>query len=158
MIVFNLQCAKQHVFESWFKDSAAYERQAKRGLVACPYCGSAKVEKALMAPRLSGTKKSRKAKQDAAPLPVASGPVALGPDPATEKAAELHRQLSQLRQHIEANFDPVGDNFAEEARKIHYGEVEQRNIYGRTTAEEAQELAEEGVEFAPVPWVPDKNA
>jgi hypothetical protein len=153
MILFDLQCAKKHVFESWFKDSAAYERQAKRGLVACPYCGSAKVEKALMAPRLSGTKKNRKKTPDA----VAS-PVAVAADPATEKAAEFHRQLAQLRQHIETNFDPVGDRFAEEARKIHYGEVEQRNIYGRTTAQEAQELAEEGVEFAPVPWLPDKNA
>lgn len=153
MILFDLQCAKKHVFESWFKDGAAYERQAKRGLVTCPYCGSAKVEKALMAPRLSGTKKSRKKTADAAATPVAQAA-----DPTTEKAVELHRQLAQLRQHIEANFDPVGDKFAEEARKIHYGEVEQRNIYGRTSAEEAQALAEEGVEFAPVPWLPDKNA
>ena len=153
MILFDLQCARKHVFESWFKDGAAYERQAKRGLVTCPYCGSAKVEKALMAPRLSGTKKSRKKTPE-----IAAPPVAVAADPATEKAAELHRQLAQLRQHIEANFDPVGDRFAEEARKIHYGEAEQRNIYGRTTAEEARELAEEGVEFAPVPWLPDKNA
>jgi hypothetical protein len=157
MILFDLQCAKKHVFESWFKDGAAYERQAKRGLVTCPYCGSAKVEKALMAPRLAGTKKSRK-KTPAAAADAAASPVAVAANPATEKAAELHRQLAQLRQHIETNFDPVGDKFAEEARKIHYGEAEQRNIYGRTTDEEAQELAEEGVEFAPVPWLPDKNA
>lgn len=153
MILFDLQCAKKHVFESWFKDSAAYVRQAKRGLVTCPYCGSAKVEKALMAPRLAGTKKSRKKTAE-----ISASPVAVAASPATEKAAELHRQLAQLRQHVETNFDPVGDKFAEEARKIHYGEAEQRNIYGRTTAEEAQELADEGVEFAPVPWLPDKNA
>ncbi len=153
MILFDLQCAKKHVFESWFKDSAAYERQAKRGLVTCPYCGSSKVEKALMAPRLAGTKKSRKKALDVAALPAV-----VAANPATEKAAELHRKLAQLREHIETNFDPVGDRFAEEARKIHYGESEQRNIYGRTTAEEAQELAEEGVEFAPVPWLPDRNA
>lgn len=153
MIVFNLQCAKKHSFESWFKDGAAFERQAKRGLVECPYCGSNKVEKALMAPRLSGTKKSRKRADAPENLPAA-----LGPDPATAKAAELHRQMAELRQHIEKNFDPVGDKFAEEARKIHYGEIEKRNIYGQTSAQEAQELLDEGIEFAPVPWVPDKNA
>jgi hypothetical protein len=153
MIVFNLQCAKKHGFESWFKDGAAFERQAKRGLVECPYCGSNKVEKALMAPRLSGTKKSRKRADAPENLPAA-----LGPDPATAKAAELHRQMAELRQHIEKNFDPVGDKFAEEARKIHYGEIEKRNIYGQTSAQEAQELLDEGIEFAPVPWVPDKNA
>ena len=153
MILFDLQCAKKHVFESWFKDGSAYERQAKRGLVTCPYCGSAKVQKALMAPRLSGTGKSPKTKPE-----ISAQPVAVAADPATEKAAELHRQLAQLRRHIETNFDPVGDKFAEEARKIHYGEVAQRGIYGRPTAEEAQALADEGVEFAPVPWLPDKNA
>jgi hypothetical protein len=153
MILFDLQCAKKHVFESWFKDSAAYERQAKRGLVTCPYCGSAKVEKALMAPRLSGTRKSRKAKPEGS-----ASPVAVAADPTTENAAELHRQLAQLRRHIETNFDAVGDRFAEEARKIHYGEVAQRSIYGRTTAEEARALEEEGVEFAPVPWLPDNDA
>lgn len=153
MIVFNLQCAKKHQFESWFKDSAAFERQAKRSLVECPYCGSNKVEKALMAPRLSGTKKTRKRSDAPENLPAA-----LGPDPATAKAAELHRQMAELRQHIEKNFDPVGDKFAEEARKIHYGETEKRNIYGQTSAQEAQELLDEGIEFAPVPWVPDKNA
>lgn len=152
MIVFNLQCAKKHQFESWFKDSAAFDRQAKRGLVECPYCGSGKVEKALMAPRLSGTKKSRKRAEPE------NLPTALGPDPATAKAAELHRQMAELRQHIEANFDAVGDKFAEEARKIHYGETERRNIYGQTSAQEAQELLDEGIEFAPVPWAPDKNA
>jgi hypothetical protein len=153
MIVFNLQCAKKHQFESWFKDSAAFERQAKRSLVECPYCGSNKVEKALMAPRLSGTKKTRKRGDVPENLPAA-----LGPDAATAKAAELHRQMAELRQHIEKNFDPVGDKFAEEARKIHYGETEKRNIYGQTSAQEAQELLDEGIEFAPVPWVPDKNA
>jgi len=152
MIVFNLQCAKKHRFESWFKDGAAFERQAKRGLVECPYCGSAKVEKALMAPRLAGTKKSRK-RADPENLPAA-----MGPDHATAKAADLHRQMAELRRHIETNFDAVGDKFAEEARKIHYGETEKRNIYGRTSAQEAQELLDEGIEFAPVPWVPDKNA
>ena len=159
MIVFNLQCPKRHAFESWFKDNAAFERQSKRGLVECPFCGSAKIKKALMAPRLAGTKKSRK--RDAGlPLPAAApaGPMALGDDPATAKAAELYGQLVELRKHIEKNFEPVGDKFAEEARKIHYGETEKRNIYGQASAEEAQELAEEGVEIAPVPWVPDKNA
>jgi hypothetical protein len=151
MIVFDLVCHKGHGFESWFKDGAAFQRQSKRGLVECPVCGSGKVEKALMAPRLSGTKKSRKA-QPAATLP-ATQPAAMGSDPAVARAAELYKELGKLRDHVEKNFEHVGENFAEEARKIHYGERERRDIYGEASAEDAQALAEEGVEVARIPWV-----
>ncbi len=152
MIVFGLKCHKGHGFESWFKDGAAFERQSKRGLVECPVCGSAKVKKDLMAPRLSGTKKSRKT-----PAP-ATAPAAMGSDPALAKAAELQRELSKLRRHVETNFEHVGDRFAEEARKIHYGESKRRDIYGEATSEEAQALAEEGVEVARIPWVRGNDA
>ncbi len=152
MIVFGLKCQKGHGFESWFKDGAAFERQSKRGLVECPVCGSTKVKKELSAPRLAGTKKSRKA---AAP---AASPAAMGDDPALAKAAELQRELSKLRQHVEKNFEHVGERFAEEARKIHYGETKRRDIYGEATSEEAKALAEEGVEVAQIPWVRGNDA
>ena len=153
MIVFNLNCHKGHGFESWFKDSAAFERQSKRGLVECPACGSSKVAKALMAPRLAGTKKSRKALAAAAPAQVA-----MGNDPAVAQAAEIHKQLAKLRSHVEKNFEHVGEKFAEEARKIHYGETEHRDIYGEASNDEAQALAEEGVEIARIPWVRTSDA
>ncbi|MBI3503733.1 MAG: DUF1178 family protein [Proteobacteria bacterium] len=154
MIVFNLQCHKGHGFESWFKDGAAFERQSKRKLVECPACGSSKVEKALMAPRLSGTKKTRKASTAVAAPDV----VAMGNDPAVAKAVELQKELAKLRAHVEKNFEHVGDRFAEEARKIHYGETGHRDIYGEATAEEAKDLAEEGVEVARIPWVRGNDA
>jgi hypothetical protein len=150
MIVFGLRCRKGHGFESWFKDGASFERQAKRGLVECPVCGDAKIEKALMAPRLAGTKKSRKA--EAAPGP-ASVPVAFGADPATARAAELHKELGKLREHVEKNYENVGKDFAEQARAMHYGEKPRKDIYGDTTPDEAQALLEEGVPVARVPWV-----
>ncbi len=155
MIVFNLQCHKGHGFESWFKDGAAFERQSKRKLVECPACGSVKVEKALMAPRLSGTKKSRKVA--AAPAP-SQAVAAMGNDPAVAKVVELQKELAKLRAHVEKNFEHVGDRFAEEARKIHYGETEHRDIYGEATNDEAEALAEEGVEVARIPWVRGSDA
>ncbi|MBC8791375.1 MAG: DUF1178 domain-containing protein [Tagaea sp. CACIAM 22H2] len=155
MIVFDLQCRKKHRFQSWFKDGASFDRQAKRGLVECPVCGDVKIEKALMAPRLAGTKKSRKR----LPVPAeavaseAATQVAAGPDPATAKAAELHKELAKLREHVEKNFENVGGDFAEQARAMHYGEREHKNIYGETTDEQARELVEEGVPVARIPWV-----
>jgi hypothetical protein len=153
MIVFNLRCRKGHGFESWFKDGASFERQAKRGLVECPVCGDTKIEKALMAPRLAGTKKSRKAAPEAPAAAPASVPVAFGADPATAKAAELHKELGKLREHVEKNYENVGKDFAEEARAMHYGEKPHKPIYGDTTPDEAQALLEEGVPVARVPWV-----
>jgi hypothetical protein len=154
MILFSLRCGKGHSFESWFKDGSSFERQAKRGLVECPVCGNVKVEKALMAPRLSGTKKSRKSAQPAeTPVAPATVPAAFGADPATAKAAELAKELGKLRAHVETNYENVGKDFAEQARAMHYGERDHKNIYGDTTDEEAQALVEEGVPVARVPWV-----
>ena len=135
MILFDLRCAKGHVFEAWFRDNASYDGQAKAGVVACPACGSRKVEKAPMAPRI-GKSSDVAHRQTAAAL------------------AETKRQLQDLRAKIESNCDYVGARFAEEARRIHHGEVEHRDIYGEATDEEAQELAEEGIEFARIPWLP----
>src|SRR5215813_10697923 len=134
MILFDLRCAKGHVFEAWFRDSASYDGQAKAGAVSCPACGSRKVEKAPMAPRIG--KGSEVARQVATEL------------------ADMKRQLQELRAKVESNCDYVGPKFAEEARRIHHGEVAHRDIYGEATDEEAKELTDEGVDFARIPWLP----
>ena len=134
MILFDLRCAKGHVFEAWFRDNASYDGQAKAGAVACPACGSHKVEKAPMAPRIG--KGSEVAHRKATEL------------------AEMKRQLQELRANVESNCDYVGAQFAEEARRIHHGEVAHRDIYGEATDDEAKELTDEGIEFARIPWLP----
>ena len=135
MILFMLRCADGHEFEAWFRNNAAFDRQHARGEIACPVCGVAAVEKAPMAPRLA------RAHREASP-----------PSP-----AEMRRALQELRNQVETNCDYVGDKFAEEARKIHYGESDKRGIYGETTDEEAEALADEGIEFGRLPWIPRGN-
>ena len=156
MIKYALVCESGHDFESWFADSAAYDKQAKRKLVACPVCGSAKVEKAIMAPRLSGARK-----RDIAPAPVADAP-APAPVPApvamiSPQEQEFRSKLKELRDHLTKNATDVGAKFPEEARKMHYGEKEHRSIYGVASPEEAKDLAEEGIEFHPLPVLPDER-
>ena len=131
MIKYDLKCRRGHVFEAWFRDSAAYDEQVEANEVACPDCGARKVEKAVMAPRLGK---------------------------GGEQAIEMRKALEALRAKVEADCDYVGPRFAEEARKIHYGETEARGIYGETSDEQAEALAEEGVPFARIPWVPKENA
>jgi len=140
MIVYDLKCRKDHVFEAWFRDSAAYDAQADAGDVRCPVCGSKKVEKALMAPNLARGKAQRSADGD------------------TELAVEQRRALIELRRQVEENCDYVGDRFPEEARKIHYGETDPRGIYGETSPDEAKALDEEGVKVQRIPWLPPENA
>jgi hypothetical protein len=155
MIVFDLTCDKNHVFEAWFKDSATFDRQNKKKQVSCAVCGSTHVRKAPMAPRIA----TGNADMPAAEAPIAAevpeGPRAmLATDPMAAKAAKLMAELKELRKQIEKNCEYVGPRFAESARKMHYGEEEKRNIYGEASEQEARELADEGVEFAPVPWLP----
>ena len=161
MIRYTLACGKGHSFESWFQNSAAYDKQAKRGLVECPVCGDAKVEKALMAPTLSGTKKrgrpaapmvSNEAAMPA-PAPEAPAPVAM----VSPEEREFRAKLKELRDHLTKNADNVGRKFPEEARKMHYGETEHRSIYGEATPDQAKELHEEGIEFHPLPVLPDER-
>lgn len=154
MIRYALVCDKQHSFESWFQNSAAYDKQAKRGLVSCPVCGSSKVEKAIMAPRLSSTTPAR----EEAPAPEAPAiepktPLAM----VSPQEVELRNKIRELRDHLVKNADHVGPRFSEEARKMHYGEIEHRSIYGEASPEEAKELAEEGIEFHPLPILPDER-
>ena len=159
MIRYSLACDKGHAFESWFQSSAAYDKQVKRGLVTCPVCNSAKVEKALMAPRLSGTKKGAPAPAPAtdapapAPAPATPAPVAM----VSPQERELRAKLKELREHLTKNADYVGQKFPEEARKMHYGEIEHRSIYGEASPDQAKELHDEGIEFHPLPVLPDER-
>jgi hypothetical protein len=155
MIRYALVCAKGHAFESWFQSSAAYDKQAKQKLVTCPVCGTTKVEKEIMSPRLASSRK-----RDAAPVPKTTS------DPAGEKTPvamvspqerELRKKLKELREHLTQNADNVGPKFPEEARKMHYGEIDHRSIYGEASPEEAKKLHEEGVEFHPLPVLPDER-
>jgi hypothetical protein len=144
MIVFDLKCGAGHVFETWLKDSETYERQAAAGAIVCPHCGDTRVGKALMAPNVAtGGGKARETHL-------------AGPMPAKAKA--YLEALGAMRRHVEANSDDVGERFAEEARKIHYGETDSRNIRGEATEDEASALADEGVEFERIPWLPRHDA
>jgi hypothetical protein len=158
MIRYALICAKGHSFESWFPSSAAYDKQAKRGLVTCPSCGLSKVEKAIMAPKLSGTKKRGRAPAVAA-APEVSAPVASDTPVAmmSPQEHELRSKLKELREHLTKNSDYVGKKFPDEARKMHYGEIDHRSIYGEASLEDAKELHEEGIEFHPLPVLPDER-
>ncbi len=162
MIRYSLVCDKGHDFESWFADSAAYDKQAKRKQVTCPHCGSAKVEKAIMAPRLATSKKGQSsaigAPTEAPPPAEAAAPAATTPAPVamiSPQERELRTKLKELRDHLTKNADNVGAKFPEQARKMHYGEIEHRSIYGEATPEDARSLAEEGIEFHPLPILPD---
>jgi hypothetical protein len=159
MIRYALVCEKAHAFESWFADSSAYDRQAKRGLVSCPQCGSTKVEKAIMAPRLS-TSKKRKAAEAAAEVPAPEPAAAETPAPVamvSPQEREFRAKLKELRDQLLKNADHVGSKFPEEARKMHYGEIEHRSIYGEASPDEAKALVEEGIEVHPLPALPEER-
>jgi len=143
MILFDLKCAGGHVFEAWFPDSGTFEVQAASAEIACPVCGDTAVTKALMAPNVANTKKKHGGGKS---------------DKSAMHMGQYKAALAELRKHVEKNCDYVGEKFPEEARKIHYGETEQRNIYGEASAEEATELKEEGVEVQRVPWTPRGDA
>lgn len=149
MIVFDLKCRKKHVFEAYFADTAAYESQARGGEIACPVCGDSRVAKAPMAPNIAvGSRGAREA-----PAPGRAPARRPGP-PSAPEVAQAVATLRKMRSFIERNFDHVGGRFPEEARKIHYGEVEHRNIYGDATREEVVSLEDEGIEIGEIPWVP----
>jgi hypothetical protein len=156
VIHYSLVCHKGHDFESWFASSAAYDKQVKRGLVSCPLCGSAKVEKAIMAPRLARKDKSTSIVTPA----VESAPSSEAPTPVamiSPQEKEFRAKLKELRDHLTANADNVGKKFPEEARKMHYGETEHRSIFGEASPQDAKELHEEGIEFHPLPVLPDER-
>ena len=158
MIRYTLRCDHDHTFESWFQTSAAYDSQAKRKLVSCPVCDSVKVEKAIMAPRIVSKKGRDRAEPVPVPAPAPEAPAvpATGTTPLMmAQERDLRAKLKELRDHIVKNADNVGEKFPNEARKMHYGEIEHRPIYGEASPEEAKSLIDEGVEVSPLPVLPD---
>lgn len=182
MILFDLLCSEGHAFEAWFRDSESFDRLVEVGEIHCAVCGDTKIKKALMAPNIStsnavGSPVSEEKADEAAEAPSGESPSADAPSPSSiavqenpnplsgpagipvpEKVAEAMQVLRQVQTHIEKNFDHVGKRFAEEARKMHYGEAEKRSIYGQATKEEAEELGEEGIEVGQMPWLTPRNS
>ena len=162
MIRYSLQCDQSHTFESWFQSSAAYESQEKRKLVNCPVCGSAKVQRSIMAPQIVSKKgrdgqSNRDDQSNHVPAPPQTAEVtATGSTPLLmAQERELRAKLRELRDQIVKNADNVGERFPNEARKMHYGDIEHRPIYGEASPEEARSLIDEGVEVSPLPVLPD---
>ncbi len=162
MIKYTLQCSNGHRFEAWFGNSQGCDDQISSGLVVCAGCGDTAIAKALMAPSITGSPKRRAASTSQAQVTIAPD---TQPEPdqsitagkseaATEiaMAGQVREALHLLRRYVEKNADYVGDKFADEARKIHYGETEERGIYGETTPDEAEDLLDEGVPFGRMPW------
>jgi hypothetical protein len=137
MIVYSLRCQAGHEFDGWFRDSAAFDSQQAAGEISCPMCGTAHVAKALMAPAVRSSEK-RAATKEA---------------DSREVQAQVLQALKEVRRTVEENCDYVGTQFAEEARRIHYGEADERGIYGEATDDEAAELAEEGIDIGRIPWI-----
>jgi hypothetical protein len=133
MILFTLRCARDHEFEGWFRDGDGFEAQHAAGEIACPYCGDTAVEKAVMAPRL------RRSREVVPPTPT---------------LAQLRKVLIEIRQQVEAHCDYVGNRFADEARRIYYGETDPHAIYGEASEAQSRELTDEGISFGQIPWLP----
>ena len=143
MILYELKCSNGHQFEAWFKDSATYDRQEQRGEVSCPICSDISVSKAPMAPAVTTSrKKGNRAGQSVPPMD----------DRAAKVAQEILHAAGKMQKYVEENCDYVGDKFADEARAIHYGESEERGIYGEATIDEATNLLEEDIPVNRIPW------
>jgi hypothetical protein len=181
MIHYQLQCAEGHGFDGWFKDSASFDDQAEAGFVACPSCNSTTVSRALMAPSLGrGTRKFETSAKTAAPQPDQTQPDAARPAASSADHRDslpiaassggaaaiaenglpdnVRALLQRLRAEVERSCDYVGTNFAEEARRIHYGETNPHGIYGEATATEAEALSEEGIDIGVLPWLPRSDS
>lgn len=167
MIRFTLRCQHAHEFEAWFRNGDTYDRQAKRGEVRCPECGSVKVAKAIMAPAIArGGRRAPDAEAPAAASAPTAQPAsgAAAPSaPAAPEPAEMHvagkmrEALAEMRRFIEKNAEYVGPRFADEARKMHNGDSDERSIYGEASDEEAEDLTDEGIEFGRIPWLKHRH-
>ena len=153
MISFSLKCENNHQFEGWFRSSVDYEDQAKKGLISCPNCNNKKISKALMAPTVRSSKKLDKKTVNNNPIDNLSG--------ADKKVVagdyDIRQALRSLRSYVEKNCENVGDNFANEARLISKGEAKNRNIYGKVSSNEAENLKDEGIEVVSIPWIKDDS-
>lgn len=146
MICFTLVCAAEHEFEGWFRDGDSFGEQVAGGQVGCPTCGCTQVRKGVMAPAIARGQK------------MATGEQVPSDVPEHVKATVARHMLRKLREHVEANFDHVGERFAEEARRIHYGDSEKRDIWGKATPAEARALDDEGIQVRPLPEVPEADS
>ena len=153
MIHYQLRCGQAHGFDGWFKDSASFEKQAKRGLIECPECGGTNVERALMAPALGRRDVAVSAPVEIPAEPSVPAPVAM-PEKVGRLPAQMLAALQRMRAEVEKNCDYVGPEFADPARAMSRGETKAKPIYGETTEEQAESLADEGIAVAKIPWVP----
>ncbi len=140
MIKYNLKCSNNHEFESWFSNSEEFDKLNKKKLLECIYCSSKNINKSIMAPMISGGK----SKEDAATFK-------------SERFLSQKNDLLKIRDYIEKNFEFVGDNFSKKVREIYYDKQTKKSIYGSATAEEREELAEEGIDLLTIPWVSKDN-
>lgn len=158
MIHYHLRCEAGHEFDGWFKSSAGFERQEARGLLECPRCGTGAVSRALMAPRIGGKGGTPAAQPVEIPAETTAEPAAAEQKPGTAIGGrmpdEVRAALARLRTEVEARCDYVGGDFATEARRIHEGAAPKRGIYGEASKEEAEALAEDGIDVSRIPWVP----
>ena len=151
MIRYQLRCLNNHDFDGWFRSSAAYDEQAERGLLACAVCGTSKVEKAIMAPAVRSTEVEARPAAEGASQPATD----IHQQMAASIPPEIVAKLREIREFVRKNADYVGPRFAEEARKIHYEEVDARGIYGEVTKDDVEALLSEGIDIAPLPILPD---
>ncbi len=173
MIHYQLRCGAAHEFDAWFRDSAAYEEQARRGLLECPHCGERQVARALMAPALprKGGPAARRpaaaladtgtdavADADPAPATPTPSPAAVATRPGRMLPDHVRAALQRLRGEVERRCEYVGDRFADEARRIHDGDSRHRGIYGEASPEQAEALAEDGIEVTQIPWLKRADA
>ena len=140
MIKYNLKCENGHEFESWFSNSNEFEKLNKKNLLECIFCSSNKIEKSIMAPMISGSKSKGK-----------------GEELLDKEFLKQRNNLLKLRKHVEKNFEFVGDKFSEKVREVYYDRKTKKSIYGTTTPEEREELAEEGIDLLSIPWVNKDN-
>ena len=160
MIHYSLLCENRHAFDAWFKSAAAFDEQVEMGIVTCPICSTHKVQKSIMAPAVarSGEDKSGvQAPASAIPRPYTAGGDRMSFSAGHPQQAQLRAALEQLREKVTAEADYVGDQFASEARKIHFQEAEARGIYGEATRDEVADLVEDGIDFMPLPQLPEDH-
>ena len=159
MILYQLRCADEHSFEAWFRDGASYDLQARSGDVECPYCGSTTITKAPMAPHIGASHDHDQGETKPATNGATNGVVNdVDERRATEVAQQILDAVGRIREYTEENFEDVGEDFADEARKIHHGDASERGIYGKATQEDAEELEDEGIDFVRLPGAPRRDS
>jgi hypothetical protein len=153
MINYTLKCANDHRFDSWFQSAEAFDKLKSAGMVSCAVCGDTSVDKAMMAPRVRPARSAAAPRQETSPTAAETAtPPTPAPGPLSAPASPAEQALKELRDHVQANSDYVGKDFASEARAMHDGDAPERAIYGEAKPEEAKALIEDGVPVAPLPF------